>query len=318
VRITYPVDALVSYHYYKRDDLMAAVTGPGHLRLVGDSGAYSAWAQGQEIRLPEYAAWCRQWGKHLAWVAALDVIGDPQATWVNWAAFRDVYGIRSVPTVHAGTPVKWLDVYAAEGVDFIGLGGLVGGGIRGFKWMVHVLQYAAGHHPQLRFHAWGVTTRKVLDALPLYSADSSGIMGTAYRYARLRTFNPATGRDVMIHLDGTEPYRHRLLLERVYGVTPQEVERSTPANRPLLIAMAAASTQRYAEWLQARHGVSPPTWGLTGPDLGPRIHLVDAAAGHGTTTDLVRLNGPRIHLADAGPPFRQRAEGVERREGEDG
>lgn len=320
VRLSYPVDALVSYHYYKRDDLMGAVTGPGHLRLIGDSGAYSAYAQGETIKLAEYARWCLRWRDQLTWVAALDVIGDPHTTWDNWAAFRDTWGISSVPTLHAGGDVKWLDTYAAEGVDFVGLGGLVGGAARGFPWMVHVMRYARDHHPGMRFHAWGVTTRKVLDALPVYSADSSGIMGQAYRYGRMRIFDPASGRDLLITLNGRDPYKHTTLLKRVYGITPAQIARSVPGNRALLIQMAAASTQRYAAWLQARHHVTPPSWGITepasnGPRVhqvvnrpshtvpleppgGPRIALVDAAAGHGTETDLATLNGPHLHLTD--------------------
>ena len=301
VNLSYPVDALVSYHYYKRDDLMAAVTGPGHLRLIGDSGAFSAYAQGETIRLADYAAWCRQWRDRLSWVAALDVIGDPHTTWSNWAAFREKHGINSVPTLHAGGDVKWLDAYAAEGVDYMGLGGLVGGAVRGFPWMVHVMRYARDHHPGMRFHAWGVTTRKVLDALPVYSADSSGIMGQSYRFGRLRVFDPASGRDLMIHLNGRDPYKHTTLLRRVYGVTPGQVARSTPANRALLIQMAAASTQRYAAWLQARHHVTPPAWGIREATPGTRPHLTaadEAADGR----DLNALAGPRVHLTGDGNP----------------
>jgi hypothetical protein len=297
VNLTYPVDALVSFHYYKRDNLMTAVTGPGHLRLIGDSGAFSAYSQGEAIRLPDYAAWCKQWAPKLAWVAALDVIGDAQATWDNWAVFRDRHGIRSIPTLHAGGDLAWLDAYAAEGVDYIGLGGLVGVANRSFGWLVRVLRYARDRHPGMRFHLWGVTTRKILDALPVYSADSSGIMGQAYRYGRLRVFDPATGRDLSIHLNSHDVYKHTGLIRRVYGINPDQVAKSGPANRALLIQMAASTTQQYAAWLQARHHVTPPSWGLAPAAEGTRIHLT----GEGSQSpagDVLRQLGPRVHLAD--------------------
>lgn len=294
VNLTYPVDALVSYHYYQRDDLMGAVTRPGHLRLIGDSGAYSAYAQGKTIKLAEYAAWCLRWRDQLAWVAALDVIGDPDATYRNWAIFRDQHGICSIPTLHAGGDPARLDVYAAEGVDFIGLGGLVGVANRATGWLVQVLRYARDHHPAMRFHLWGVTTRKILDVLPVYSTDSSGIMGQGYRYARLRIFDPATHRDVQMALNGRDVFKHSALLRRTYGVTPADIATSSPANRALLIQLAAASTQQYAAWLQTRHHVPAPTWGIRDSSDGTRIALVDAAAGHGTETDLATL-GPRVH-----------------------
>lgn len=333
MNITYPVDALVSFHYYRRDDLMQAVTGPGHLRLIGDSGAFSAWSQGAPVQLNEYAAWCLKWRQVLCWVAALDVIGDPEATRRNWLIMRDDYGLDTIPTLHAGSDPGHLDVYAAAGVDYCGLGGLVGIAPRAFRWLISVFRYARDNHPQMRFHAWGVTNRQILEALPFYSADSSGIMGQAYRYARLRLFNPRTSRDVMIALDGRDPYRHRDLVAGVYGVEPADILTSTPANRALLIKLAAASTQQYAAWLQARHHVTAPAWGIretVSPDGtrvhlvgdghpsssadknalmavqpgGTRIHLVDGAAGaKGDTasTDLASLSsseGPRVHVTD--------------------
>src|SRR5690606_17654109 len=172
------------------------------LRLIGDSGAFSAWSQGAKITLEEYAAWCRRWWDHLCWCASLDVIGDPMATWRNWVALRDRYGLLTVPTLHAGTDVKWLDAYAAEGVDLIGLGGMAGTGQapRAFRWALHMVRRARDRWPHVRFHLWGVTHRRFLDTLPVWSADSSGLMGGAYRYGNLRLFDPATARDININV----------------------------------------------------------------------------------------------------------------------
>lgn len=299
MNLTYPVDALVSFHYYRKDEVMAPVAGPGHLRLIADSGAFSAYTQGTVITVGEYVTWCQRWRKHLAWIAALDVIGDPAATMTNWRAMLS-HGLPTVPTLHAGGDVKWLDAYAAEGVDFLGLGGLVGVAPRAFAWLVHVFRYARDHHPGMRFHLWGVTNRKLLAALPAYSADSSGIMGQSYRYGTLRLFNPRTAGEVAMKLDGRTPLRHRDLLAGVYGVEPKEILTSRPANRVTLIRLAAASVQQYAGWLQRRHHVTPPTWGLTTPGgTGPRVHLVDAAGGNKSNrmeTALLPGTGPHIHV----------------------
>lgn len=303
MKLAYPVDALVSYHYYRREDLMLALTEPGHLRMIGDSGAFSAYTQGAPVQLEEYARWCLRWRKHLSWMAALDVIGDATATHRNWQILRDEFRLDTVPTLHAGGDVKWLDAYAAEGVDYVGLGGLVGVALRAFRWLVHVFRYARDNHPGMRFHLWGVTNRRILEALPTYSADSSGIMGTAYRYGRQRLFDPRTGRDAAFALNGREAFRHRDLLHGTYGVEPGQVARSTPANRALLIQLAAASTQQYAGWLQRRHKVSPPAWGLQPSGTGPKVHLAgDCQAGirqDGLLT--LAQAGPRVHLVDAMP-----------------
>ncbi len=280
MNLTYPVDALVSYHYYKRDEQMAAVTAPGHLRLIGDSGAFSAYTQGKPVQLADYAAWCLRWENHLQWVAALDVIGDPDATYRNWRIFRDIHGIRAIPTVHAGGQPELLDRYAAEGCDFVGLGGLVGlPPARVFPWVVAMVRYARDHHPQMRFHLWGITNRKILASVPVYSADSSGIMGAAYRFARVDLFDPVRQVVRPIYLDGKQPYAEHAILSGVYGIDPKLIARSRPGNKPLLVKLSAASTQQYAAWLQRRHNVPAPTWGLRGPSLpGIRIHIVDSAA----------------------------------------
>jgi hypothetical protein len=307
VAITYPVDALVSYHYYRDDQVMARLVETGRLRLIGDSGAFSALTQGSTINLDEYAAWCHRWRQHLCWAASLDVIGDPTASHRNWLRLRDQHGLATVPTLHAGAHTRWMDTYAREGVDYIGLGGMAGTGqaVRAFRWAVHMFRYARDQWPAVRFHLWGVTNRRFLDALPAYSADSSGILGAAYRYAQLRLFDPATGRHHNVALRGGRAvYQHSALLRRVYGVNPAEIETSHTGNRTTLIQLATAATQQYAAWLQKRHQVSAPTWGISPirPCPGTHIHLVSAAGG-GSTDDLetatgktVDQTGPRLHV----------------------
>jgi hypothetical protein len=300
VRISYPVDALVSYHYYADDKVMTALTSTGRLRLIGDSGAFSALTQGAAIDLGAYAAWVARWQDHLCWAASLDVIGDARASHRNWFALRDRYGLDTIPTLHAGTDMSWLDAYGRDGVDYVGLGGMAGTGQAGraYRWAVHAFRYARDRWPDMRFHLWGVTNRKFLDHLPAYSADSSGILGAAYRFAQLRIFDPATGlhHNVALRAGQRGVYRLAPLLRRVYGVQPAQIETSHPGNRVMLIQLAAASTQQYAAWLQRRHQVKAPTYGLRdAPTRGTRVHMV---AGGNQPPDLAALDadqGPRLH-----------------------
>jgi hypothetical protein len=315
VKVTYPVDALVSYHYYRDDKAMAPLAQTGRLRLIGDSGAFSALTLGTPIDLAEYAAWLHRWRDHLLWAASLDVIGDPAGTLANWRALRDRHGLDTVPTLHAGSDVRGLDVFAKEGATLVGLGGMAGQGqaVRAFRWAVAAFRHARDHHPGMRFHLWGVTRRNFLDNLPAWSADSSSILGAAYRFARIEPFDPATGKRQSVSLTPagrSDLYRQSGLLRRVYGVDPSEIETSHPGNRTALIQLAAASYQQYAAWLQRRHQVTPPALLTQQDDTGPRLHLVSAAAG-GKTDDLVSvITGtsdrtsqvwPRIHVVDGAP-----------------
>lgn len=352
VSLTYPVDALVSYHYYGEDRHIQPLATSGKLQMIGDSGAFSAWSQGVRIELDEYAAWCRRWWDHLCWCASLDVIGDPQGSWRNWRTLRDKHHLLTVPTLHAGTDRAWLDAYAAEGVDLVGLGGMaaVGQAPRAYRWVVHMMAYARKHWPQIRFHLWGVSSRQFLANLPVWSADSSGTLGQGYRFGTLRLFDPATGRHHHVSIlrkhHGRHVYRYGWLLRQVYGVDPATVETSHAGNRKILIQLAAASTQQYALWLQRRHQVTPPSMfrpagaSTCGPRLhaaigtpgrgeagdeghaltdgdtiqGPRVHLVPNSGNKPGNSDLDAVTGPRLHTTDGNPKLLQKV--INEREGD--
>lgn len=301
---THPLDALVSYHYYKDDATIGPLVATGRLRMIGDSGAFSALTSGHPIKLPEFVAWVKRWGPHLAWVAALDVIGDPVATLKNWRTMRDTHGLDVVPTIHVGADPRCIEPYVRDGVDFFGLGGMVGRALQSLPWLVKMFRYVRDRHPEVRFHLWGMTNRKVLDNLPAYSADSSGF-GAGHRFARFSIFDPRKGHIVNVRMMRNDVYGVAPLLRDFYGVRPEWVLRPTRENRALVMQIYARSYQLYAEWLQARHKVSPPRWGLNNPFPTPtpvdgtRIHAVTARSGHGGVDDLRRAVGDDDH---AGPP----------------
>ncbi len=280
--LAFPVDALVSYFYMREDKDMAAAAAAvatGRLSLIGDSGAFSAHTRGVKIRLGEYAEWIQRWRKHLVWVASLDVIGHAGDSWRNWNVLRDRHGLDTVPTVHAGARTDTLDAYAAAGATLIGLGGMAGRGYaqRAFRWALSMFRYARDRWPAVRFHLWGVTRRQYLDALPVWSADSSGLLGQPYRYGWLPLFNPASGQHVYLALRGEgDVYRHTHLLRVVYGVDPATIDRAGVDNRQALIQLTAASTQAFAAWLQRRHQVTPPAL-LATDQVGTRIHLAESS-----------------------------------------
>ncbi len=295
-----PRNILVSYHYFKRFDLNRFAG----LRVIGDSGAFSAKHQGATITTAELAAWAKRWSHRLCWVAALDVIGDAEGTRRNWHELVDDHGVPGVPTVHFGAAPETMDYYVERGVDFIGLGGLVGRPAPAqMRWMVAMLRYARDRHPGVVFHGWGVTHTDVLQ-LPLFSVDSSG-WGGGYRYGRLTLRDPATGKAHGLDLDGRTTYAPEVarLLARHYGVSPSEVAKSGPHNRRLMVKLSALSAsvmeQQYRR-IHRRKPIPAPTWGqLGGADPGPHMHLVLKDRGaDGEPRAITELAGPHIHLAE--------------------
>jgi len=306
IKLRYPLNALASYHYYKKNDMSALHRGG--LRVIADSGAYSAAALGSTIDQDEFAGWAIKWRDSLAWIAGLDVIGNDAATYRNWQSMRRTYHLDFVPTIHYGVTGDAMDKYVDEGVDYIGLGGMVpfkSEPKRLLRWALAMFRYARDNHPHVRFHGWGVTHPDLITNLPWYSVDSSG-WGAAYRYGRLALFDQRQGKFVGILCDGKDAHRHRVLVTK-YGVTPADIAKSTPANRPLLCRVSARSYQALEDHLRARHPVSAPTYGLNtlaGRPAGPNVHL--ATSGPRTETPNL-LNpdagsdGVHVHLATTTP-----------------
>lgn len=276
-RLEYPVNTLVSFHYFKRVPLDGFAAGG--LRMIGDSGAYSAANLGAPVDLGEFAAWAQRWREQLAWIASLDAIGDAERSWRNYRTLRDRYELDVVPTVHYGSAPELLDRYADDGVDMVGLGGMVGrkGQPRHLmRWCLSMFRYARDHHPEMRFHGWGVTHTMLVDSLPWYSVDSSGA-GAAYRYGRAGLYCPDTRKLVQVRMDGRDAYRHAQLLRRHYGLKPSDVAYSKPETLRALVRAAGRSFQLREKALRAKFHVTPPSYGQTSPQVGPNVHMVDAA-----------------------------------------
>lgn len=283
-----PRNILVSYHYYRKYDL-DKLAG---LRIIGDSGAYSARMQNLEITNDELAAWITRWRHRLCWAACMDVAGDTLRTRRNWQVLVDK-GIPAVSSIHVGTPPSEMDWYADRGVDFLGLGGLAGGTSSPstqIRWLVSVFRYARDNHPGMRFHGWGLMDKRALQ-LPFYSVDSSG-WSSGYRYGRMTLRDPRTGKAHNITMNGRDTYAPEVatMLRDCYGVNPSELATSGPHNRHLMVKLSALSASVYEQQFQRRHrnsNITRPVWGQFTPSL-PAAHL--AAAPHEAS--------PLIHLAE--------------------
>lgn len=292
VPLRYPVNALVSYHYFSTADI-AEMRSWG-LRLIGDSGAYSAVSLGAPIALSSFATWAHEWRDDLVWIASLDEIGDAKQSWRNYKNLRK-QGLDVVPTVHYGCDPKELDRYADDGVDFVGLGGMVpykSEPERLLRWCLSMFAYARDNHPGMRFHGWGVTHPRLVSLLPWYSVDSSGFSASV-RYGRLSLFDPSKGKSLSVTLDGRDIYKHSQLLRNVYGADPDAVSVSVPATRRQVLRLAMASAQRLEDYLRKRHrGVASPTYGLRWPLTGPHVHGVNTDPGAWRD---IGISGPHVH-----------------------
>lgn len=287
---------LASYHYAQTwgDDWAPLVTNPEY-RVVLDSGAYSAATKGTAIDLDAYIAFTQQWREHLAWAAALDVIGNDDRSWHNWRYMTEA-GVPCVPTVHYGDDTPVLDKYAEAGATLIGLGGMAAKRFRNrlAQWVFHLARHVRDNHPQVRLHAWGIRHRLLLDNVPWYSIDSSGF-GGAYRYGRAQLMNPLTGRGNTTMLNGRNLHRWGRLLRDWYQVDPHDIAESHGENRPLHLYVSGRTALFTEQWMRYRHGTVPaPEEMLLTPDPqgGPHVHFAEGSVDniHGLSRGILSWN----------------------------
>jgi len=156
-------------------------------RLMLDSGAYSAWTQGQSINLDEYIAFVHQLLESYPDLdieyVNLDVIGEGEASYRNWEEMRKS-GLDPLPVYHPTTDTKWLEKYL-DRRDYIGLGGIAP--LSDHK-RVPILDRIFRRYlvdkdglPLYRVHGMGMTSFGLMKRYPWYSVDSvSWLMKAAY------------------------------------------------------------------------------------------------------------------------------------------
>lgn len=281
--IPWPDTILMSYYYAKKFDLNEY----DQFRIVGDSGAYSARTQGVTITNDELGEWANKWRHRLFWVACMDVAGNQNLTRKNWTYLNTHYNLQSIPSIHMGDAPKMMDYYVERGCDFLGLGGLAGGGEQRnaqMRWLISVFKYARTNHPHVRFHGWGLTKEET-KKLPFWSVDSSS-WGSGYRYGTVTLRHPSNNTRIAYRTDGRCVYHPRAmeLLTKYYDTKPSDVAYSTPESRKDIVKVSALSMSVYEQNMRRLHrpGISAPTWGLM-------------------NTQGMRVEGPHVALADSTP-----------------
>jgi len=157
---------------------------------VLDSGAFSVWNKGKEIRLQDYVDACKalmDTPRPPVEIYALDVIGDWRASLRNCELMWK-QGIEAIPCYHAGEPQAAL-IGIAKDYPKIAIGGIshIGRGNKRFKWLE---QCFARVWPKC-VHGFGVTTEKWLTHVPWHSVDSTSWQLGPLRYGQWGAFGNA-------------------------------------------------------------------------------------------------------------------------------
>lgn len=166
-------------------------------KLFIDSGAFTAWTKGKKLNVDEYIRWINGRDKYIDLYAQVDVIpGDivkgatnqevneaAKTTWENylymWHALNDPDKL--LYTFHVGEPydylkqaLNWINPNGKH-IPYIALGGMVNKGApireRFLDDCFKIIKQS--NNPNVKVHAFGMTSLKLLESYPITSADSA-------------------------------------------------------------------------------------------------------------------------------------------------
>jgi hypothetical protein len=173
------------------------------VKLLVDSGAYSAFTQGIPVDIDQYANFIIKNLAHIEQGINLDVIMPTDVdtaarrSFENWTYLKDRHGLDTMPVFHCGESIEWLDKMI-ESTGRVGLSASMASLEEGIEWYNIVWPRITDKngYPVAKFHAFGDAAPRAILNYPWYSADSTtwyvsaGLAGNMFingRYVKFRT-----------------------------------------------------------------------------------------------------------------------------------
>lgn len=173
------------------------------IKVFVDSGAFSAWSKGKKIDVDEYINYINTNTNELTLFASVDNIPgeltrtptlkekqqSPILSWDNYMYMREriIDKDKLLPVFHIGEDLKYLNnmcnvILDGKHIPYIALGGTVGIKDRKVKenWYKQCFRVIKdSKNPNVKVHAFGMTSLNILENFPFTSADSTSWLMTA-------------------------------------------------------------------------------------------------------------------------------------------
>ena len=203
-------------------------TGKRHIIFI-DSGAYTARTKGIEIDLDKYIEYLNENKGRFEVIAPLDVIPNeskesqldaPEKSWQNYLIMKErvIDSDKVIPAFHMGEDYKYLQQILDSNVEYMAMGGMAGrtakARINWYEKCFRIIQQSK--NPNIKIHAFGMTSLKLLETYPFYSADSTSWIMYAVT-GNIFTDNGA----LYVGSDYNNPnhlkYQNKLVQDRIIG-----------------------------------------------------------------------------------------------------
>ena len=221
-------------------------------KVFVDSGAFSAWSKGRKIDVDEYIDYINTNTNELTLFASVDNIPgeltrtptlkekqqSPILSWENYMYMRERVKEKDklLPVFHIGEDLKYLNhmcniILDGKHIPYIALGGTVG--IRDSKikenWYKQCFRVIKdSKNPNVKVHAFGMTSLKILENFPFTSADSTSWLMVANngnlrtRFGVVCVSNGASDRPN--HISKLSKHKQQQIADEIaqYGITLEE------------------------------------------------------------------------------------------------
>lgn len=244
-----PALLLISWVNVRKDAIKRISGVSDKIALYIDSGAFTAFTQGDKVDLKEYMAWLKSPPVPVERYFQLDVIGEPEATLRNLKIMQDA-GLHPIPVFTRGMDFDALeDIYSAS--DLIAVGGLVQTPNR--LGYIKRLMREVGDRD---IHWLGVTNPQFIARYRPYSCDSSSWVA-GRKFARISLymgkgrFTGYTKPDA----GNKSPTAEQAQVIRSFGFDPTDLGRKANwhGNSPAYI-LGRRSFVRYANEVKSKFG----------------------------------------------------------------
>lgn len=159
------------------------------VRLMLDSGVFSAWSRGEEINIKDYIAYIKRHDARLFSYVNCDVIPGKFGTkrtqadiaasglgsYRNQQRLKEA-GLHPIPVFHMEESWTWLEQLLADGEPYIGISSSKDRMPQQQReWLDQVFTVLTDSEgrPLVKIHGFGITNPKMLMRYPFYSVDST-------------------------------------------------------------------------------------------------------------------------------------------------
>lgn len=162
------LNVLMAYPYMRADSIAFLAERQDRIRVLIDSGAFTAHSTGKPIRLDCYCAFINDLPFEPWHYFQLDVIGNQEATAANYYAMLEK-GFKPIPVYTRVADPAYIEKFYKT-TDYVGVGGLVG---LKSPLKISAISKAMKIANDRKVHLLGCTDIKLLKAFRPYSVDSS-------------------------------------------------------------------------------------------------------------------------------------------------